>query len=163
MAAPHFVWLMVHNPFPYPQYFDLAVDRRALGPEADLAVLLPQVTARPELRKLDAPGVRVLPAKRKGWWTPALEGAGRRSLVYAAQVAHPDDDPCRRTPAIPGLLVPPGKPLRVGIVVRAGRRARPGDTAQFSIVQRTGDLIVGGSTYELRIPPLVVAARRGGF
>jgi hypothetical protein len=162
MAAPLFAWLDIHNPFPYPQFFDLAVDRRALGREADLAVVLPETVARPELGRLDAPGVRVLRTKQKGWWTAALAGPERRKLAYVALVAAPEGDPCRRTPTIPGLLVQPGEPLRVGIAVRAARRSRPGDTARFTVVQRTGGLIVGGSTYELRIPPRAVMGRRGG-
>jgi hypothetical protein len=161
IPLPGFLWLLIHNPFHYPQFFDLVVDREALGRDADLVVLLPEVLTRPELRKLDSPGVRVQNGKQKGWWTSALKGAGRASFVYAAQIGHPGDDPCHRAPTIPGLLVRPEKPLRIGIAVRAARGAKPGDTAHFSIVQRMGNVIVGGSSFELRMPPAIVTAQRG--
>ena len=123
-------------------------------------MLLPEVLSRPDLGKLASPSVRVQKAKQKGWWAPALKGPGRTSFAYAMQIAHPGDDPCHRAPTIPGLLVRPQKPLRVGIAVRAARAAKPGETAHFSIVQRMGNVTVGGSTFELRIPPVVVPAQR---
>jgi len=157
---PEFAWVEIHNPFDYPQFFDLILDRKALRREADLAVLLPVLSARPEPLKLDSPGVRVVTAKQKGWWTPALKRAGRSGFAYVAQIAHPDDDPCHRRPTIPGLLVRPEKPLRIGIAVRAAQGAKPGDIERFSIIQRMGEVILGGNTFELRIPPAVVQAER---
>jgi hypothetical protein len=160
--APLFAWLQLHNPFPYPQFFDLVVDRKAMTRDTELVLLLPHVVTRPSLRQLETPGIRFQSARQRGWWTPALKHAGRRALVTAALISHPDDDPCRRTPTIPGVLIHREGPLQVGIVVRQSRNARPGDKARFSIVQRAGDLVVGGSTFELRVPPAVVTGRPDG-
>jgi hypothetical protein len=157
---PQFSWLNFHNPFPYPQFFDLVVDRRALGREVDVALLLPEVAARSDVRKLRAPGIRVQPAKQRGWWTPALKDAGRHAFALAVLVDHPDDDPCGRAPTIAGVLLHPDRPLKVGIVIRQSRHAKPGDKAVFSLLQRAGGVLVGGSTFELRVPPTVVAGER---
>lgn len=153
---PQIVWIDLHNPLLDPQFFDLVIDRDGLG-RADLAVLLPETPTRHDLRKLDLLGIQVLRAQQKAWWMPALKEIGRNRLVHAIQITAPKPDhPCKRHAAIPGLLVNPGKPLRVAIAVRAEHDAKPGDTAQFSVLQRMGDVIVGGSTYELRVRPIVV-------
>jgi hypothetical protein len=156
---PDIAWLQIHNPFPYPQFFDLVVDRAALGREADLVLLLPKVFTRPDLRKLDSPGVRIQPAGR-GWWAKMSTKPSKSGLLHAAQITHPYEDPCHRAPTIPGVLVRPRKPLCIGIAVRLARGAKPGETARFSIIQRTRDVIVGGSTFEIRIPAAVVQAQR---
>lgn len=156
---PLLAWLDIHNPFPYPRFFDLMVDRGALGRGARLVVALPKVMARPDLAGLAAPGIRMQATRRKGWWTAALKGGGTSGLIHAAEIAHPTDDPCRRLARIPDLLVHPAKPLRIGIVVQAAAGARPGETGRFSIVQLADGAVIGGSTFELRIPPQPVEGR----
>jgi hypothetical protein len=157
---PKFASLNFHNPFPYPQFFDLIIDRRALGKDVEVALLLPNVVARPDVRKLHGPGIRVLSMTQSGWWTPAAKDLGRHAFASAVLVGHLDDDPCGRWPTIPGVLLQPDHPVKVGIVVRQSRHAKPGDKAVFSVAQRFGDQIVGGSTFELRVPPVIVAGQR---
>ena len=157
---PLFAWLNFHNPFEYTQFFDLVIDRGALPRDAELALLLPEVVTRHDLKKVCASGVRVQSVRERDWWATALKSAGKHAFRSAVTIGHPDDDACDRHPVIPGVLLQPGKPLRVGVAVRQSLRAKPGDKSMFSLLQRVGDGIVGGSTFELRIPPVVVTGER---
>jgi hypothetical protein len=157
-GRPLLAWLDLHNPFPYPRFFDLVADRRALQAGARLALVLPKVVTRPDLSRLEEAGIRVQRAG-KGWWTSALATSKARGLTYSAEVSDISGDPCHRSARLPDLLLNPEQPLRVGVVVQPPAGAKPGETSQFSVFQVADGRIVGGSTFEVRIPPLVVEGR----
>jgi hypothetical protein len=157
---PLFTWLNLHNPFEYTQFFDLVIDRGALPRDAELVLLLPDVMTRHDLKKVVGKGVRVQSVRERGWWGAALKTVGKHAFRSAVTIGHPDDDDCDRHRVVPGMLLHPGKPLRVGVVIRQSRSAKPGNKSMFSLLQRVGDRIMGGSTFELRIPPVVVTGER---
>ena len=158
---PLFTWLDFHNPFDYHQFFDFVIDRGALSRDAEMALLLPDVVTRHDLKKVVGKRVRVQSVRERDWWSAALKDAGKNAFRSAVTFGHPDRDDCDQHLVIPGVLLQPGKPLKVGVVVRQSRGAKPGDKSVFSLLQRVGDTIVGGSTFELRIPPAVVVGERG--
>jgi hypothetical protein len=161
-GEPLTAWADLYNPFPYPQFFDIQVDRAALPRNVKLAIVLPKTTSRPPLGEVELPGVRVGSAKQRGWWAGALRRTSKRDAVYSAEISHPASGHESQTGTIPNVLIPPDKPLRVGVIVHVPKGTPAGASLRFSVVQRARNAIVGGSTYEVRVAPQVAQATREG-
>lgn len=87
--------------------------------------------------------VAINPARDR-WRLDKLGTLGRLHLLEAERGA--------LEPAIVhGLMLEPGKTLSVPMVVAAPDTARPGEHYEFTVMQRSGDRIVGGSTYVLAV------------
>lgn len=81
---------------------------------------------------------------RDRWRLDKLGTLDRLHLLEAEQGA--------TEPAIVhGVTLEPGTALSVPMVVAAPATARPGDHYEFTVMQRTGDQIIGGSTYVLAV------------
>ena len=83
--------------------------------------------------------------------------------MYSAEISHPGSGREGQTGTIPNVLIPPDKPLRVGVIVQVPKGTPAGASLRFSVVQRARDAIVGGSTYEVRVAPQVARATREGM
>jgi photosystem II stability/assembly factor-like uncharacterized protein len=57
------------------------------------------------------------------------------------------------------LLIPPGRKLRAKVAISDLGKTKAGGSYRFSVLQKTGDALVGGITYEIRIPPAEIFAR----
>ncbi len=57
---------------------------------------------------------------------------------------------------IPHIFIPANGKLRAALIVSPPSKAKPGSKYQFTIMQNVGDTVLGGSTYEVRIPPAEV-------
>jgi hypothetical protein len=161
-SEPLTAWAELYNPFPYPQFFDIHVDRAALPRNVKLAVVLPKTTSRPPLGEVELPGVRIGSAKQRGWWAGALRRSGKRDAAYSAEITHPASGREGKTGTIPSVLIPPDRPLRFGVIVQVPKGTPAGASLRFSVVQRARDAIVGGSTYEVRVAPQVAQETREG-
>jgi hypothetical protein len=53
---------------------------------------------------------------------------------------------------IEDLPVPPGESVKIGVVFDSGSQTVSGTASRFTILERQGNVVLGGSTYILRIP-----------
>jgi len=58
------------------------------------------------------------------------------------------------------VLIPARSRVRASVSLTLPNRVTPGDAFRFSVIQRRKGRIIGGSTYEVHVPPAVV--RIGG-
>jgi hypothetical protein len=58
------------------------------------------------------------------------------------------------------VLIPARSRVRANVSLVLPNSVKPGDAFRFSVIQRRKRLIMGGSTYEVRVPPAVI--RIGG-
>ena len=100
----------LNNPYDFPDYFSVEIDRGTLPKAAKVDVLLPK-----------------------------------------AGSTHPDP---RR------VLIPARSRVRARLSLALPSKVTPGDEFRFSVIQRRKNRIMGGSTYEVRVPPAVI--RIGG-
>jgi hypothetical protein len=56
-----------------------------------------------------------------------------------------------RTPSILGVEIPPRRAVTAAITIRAPEEAKPGDRFRLDIIQRSGERIVGGSSYVIAV------------
>lgn len=64
-----------------------------------------------------------------------------------------EDDDCRKLVRIPHLFIPANGKLRATVIISPPPKAKLGSKYQFTIMQNLGATVIGGSTYEVRIPP----------
>jgi hypothetical protein len=156
-GAPLGIAIDLNNPGHDPDWFDLIFDRGNLAPRARVSLLLPAITTRGELGG-EVPARPIRPGR--GWWrgVRGLPRGLKHELRLSAAVA---PDPCtgRTIAEVPGIMVPPGKPLRAALVVDPGKAARAGTVFKCALLQRQGGVLVGGNTFELRVPPTEVVVR----
>jgi hypothetical protein len=58
----------------------------------------------------------------------------------------------KQSVAIRRLPVEPGQTLRIGLVFHSGSKTEPGTASRFTVLQRQGKTVLGGSTFVLRVP-----------
>src|SRR5947209_11216791 len=89
--------LLIHNPFPHHQFFDIVVDRGGLPLDWRLLELLPDVRTRAGLRHAGRDGVRVgRITKADAWALPAAGHGDRPTFAYAARVEPASEADCGR-------------------------------------------------------------------
>jgi hypothetical protein len=141
-----------HNATRDARFFDIIFAEGTLPRGSKVSLLTPAVKSRGGWKKNEN-GVPVRPSPRKKW---KLEFQLSDGVVR---------NPCdgKLTATVPGILIAPGKTLRTAVVILPGR-GRPGAIYRCAILQRDGATIVGGNTYEVRVPPveIVVAKRSDG-
>jgi len=102
--------IALNNPYDYPDYFSVEIDRGTLPKAAKVDVLLPK-----------------------------------------AESTHPESH---------RVLIPARSRIRANVFLALPNTVTPGDAFRFSVIQRRKGRIMGGSTYEVRVPPSVI--RIGG-
>lgn len=98
--------IVLNNPYGYPDYFSVEIDRGTLPKAAKVDVLLPK-----------------------------------------AGSTHPDSH---------RVLIPARSRVRASVSLMLPKAVTPGDAFRFSVIQRRKGRIMGGSTYEVRVPPAVI-------
>lgn len=62
-----------------------------------------------------------------------------------------DIDVVANEAAIRQVVLGPQRPLKAGIRIAVPPNAKPGDTYRFTVLQKDGQQVLGGSTYEIRV------------
>jgi photosystem II stability/assembly factor-like uncharacterized protein len=150
--------LNFHNAFPYPQFFDIILDKRSLPKGSQLKLLLPK--GQPDLPAILGHAKDLILSEitdKEPWWD-LLKDLLKEEWQYICHIIkdddNKDDDDCKtHVVRIPRVLIPANEALRVTLFIWPPITAKPGSTYQFTIMQGLGDTLIGGSTYEVRIPP----------
>jgi hypothetical protein len=154
-GAPMMERIEMHSPFGHEEFFDLEIDRTRLQEKARLSVILPRrITLRTPVEQL--PQVRALTGRE--WFAKNVKLA-RREWAYHVGVSPEAADAKRPVTRVPGILVTPDRPVTIAMVLALPRGAKPGERSRLSVIQRRGDDIVGGSTYDIRVAPQTVVVR----
>jgi photosystem II stability/assembly factor-like uncharacterized protein len=149
----------LHNPFDVATAFDIALDARRLPKSSHLILLLEDVPLLVPPRPL--PGHRVQRGSRRDneeWYREMRELTGRLWSYHLLTNGGIPDSEEARLPELHGVLIEPGETVQAEVVVIPPKDPRPGSAYRFSVVQKMGARLIGGSTFELRIPPARVWA-----
>ena len=159
--APLTGTLDFHNPYPFPQFFDIVFDRSLLPRNTRLSLLLPKVATRTPLARNPEKGIEITPVNNREWWWRDVKKLAKRGWHHHCRVeAGIDDLTCNPSVAhVPGVLIPAGEKVRTFIIISPPPQAKPGSSFRFAVQQRQNGIIIGGSTYEIRIPPVEVRGR----
>ncbi len=129
-----------HNDTKQRRLYDFVIDRRFLPAAGRLSVEFSKLKTRMPLEQ-SVDGAEVV--KRRG---------GCLSLIPFIKPSRPT---LRITTSgvasVKGVVLEPEERVRARIEIAIPPRARPGDRYRFTIMQRDGQEILGGSTYEIRI------------
>jgi len=158
IPGAHFVDF--HNAQRFAQYFDLVLDISNLPKDTRLSLLLPKVFLQSP-RPAEGNNVRLLEVGKQAWWHKA-KTLSKGKWHYEVQIHGSCVDPCsgRRLAVVPRLLIPAGERIRTALVVTPPPKAPPGSVYRFALLQKQGSITIGGSTYEMRIPPARVRMGR---
>jgi hypothetical protein len=156
--TPFTATLDFHNPYPFPQFFDIVFDRSLLPRGTSLSLLLPNVVTRTPLARKPEKGIEIVSLTNREWWWRDAKRLAKRGWSHHCRVeAGLDDLTCNPGVAhIPGLLIPAGAKLRTAVIISPPPKAKPGSSFRFAVQQRQEGLIIGGSTFEIRIAPVEV-------
>jgi photosystem II stability/assembly factor-like uncharacterized protein len=149
-----------HNPFDFHQYFDIVIDKRLIPKESKLNILLPKV----EMRRVQIPdiattrGITLTKVSGKERLKDKVRGISKKGLEYdfsmkGGSTAHPED---KGIEIIPDIMITPLGKIQATLLISPPPKAEPGSTYRFVIMQRHKEIIMGGSTYEVRITPAEV-------
>ncbi len=133
-----------HNSSRSARFFDIIFDPGTLPKGSKVSLLTPAIQSRVGF-KANGHGVPVQPSSRKGW--------NLEFRLSDGVVRNPCDGTSLAT--VPGVLIPPGEVIHGAVVIVPGK-GKPGAMYRCSILQRDGNTIVGGNTYEIRVPPAEV-------
>ncbi len=86
---------------------------------------------------------------KKGWQHHARIEAVSATTAAAAAVSS-------KLTRIPDVLIPAGKKVQAAVVIEPPPTAKPGSSYQFTIQQHQKGVLIGGSTFEVRIAPAEV-------
>jgi photosystem II stability/assembly factor-like uncharacterized protein len=153
-----------HNPFDFHQYFDIVIDKRLIPKESKLNILLPRV----EMRRVQNPdiattkGITLSKISSKERQKYKVRGVFKEDLEYdfsmkGDSTAHPEN---KGVEIIPDIMIMPHGKIQATLMISPRPNAKPGSTYRFIIMQRHKEIVMGGSTYEVRISPAEV---RGGI
>ena len=133
----------LHNPIANGDFFDLLFDPGSLPKGTKATLLLPAV-------RLRAPLPALRRASRRPW---------KHEVNLPAHLAH--DEGCRRrVSTVQGLFIPAGGKLRAAVTLVPPKDAPPGAIYRCALLQRQAGAIVGGGTFDLRVPLLEVIVKR---
>lgn len=139
--------LNFHNPMGAAGIYDIEFDPGTLPRESTVNLFVPATQWRDE-DAIKGQRVPIRPSRNKEWkWVFALSAGVVK-------------DPCtgRAGATVSGIFVPPGKFVRTGVVISVPR-GKPGGIYHCAILQRQAGVVLGGNTYEVRVPPAEVVVR----
>lgn len=151
--------IALHNPLLNADLVDVLFDPGSLPRATRVSLLLP---GGPAPGRLKGPGyVPASAATAKAWWRKASLGGRpwKREAKLSLALAQADGLG-RRVSTVPGILVPALGKVEAALVIAPPRTAQPGARYQCAVLQRQAGAIVGGNTFELRIPELEVVVKR---
>jgi photosystem II stability/assembly factor-like uncharacterized protein len=138
----------LHNARLEPHFFDLVIDRELFSAFGEISVLLPEVKTKLPLRE-SLKGIRV----EHGFGFAEME-----ELYGTRWDLPPDINPStvyrvvdERQAEIRDILIGEGEKVRVALIAAPPANAKAGSVHHFSVFQRLGGRLVGGSTYALRV------------
>ena len=137
---PHFETINIPNVSLEQKYLDIVISKSGLEKGSRLALLLPA-----EAGVLRLCGIRRMPAQL------SKEERGRAGKLGLD--THFLYDITEEQGVISHFLVPRGKTRKVAFIVQIGPGAKPNSSSRFTILTRQGGVILGGSTYLLRVSP----------
>lgn len=145
-----------HNPNAFPQFFDIVFDRGSLPNDARLSVLLPKLTTRMPLAQSPETGLEISDVTNREWWSrSSVKGLGK-GWQHHARIAAGSATAAAvvsKVTRIPDVLIPAGKKVSAAVVIEPPPTAKPGSTFRFTVQQHQKGVLIGGSTYEIRIAP----------
>lgn len=150
----------LYNPFDFHQYFDIIIDKNSMPLGSKLTLLLPKVEMRNIQNKniAIAKGINLSKNTRKQWWSGKVKGITRNDWEYSFTVEgdptiHSKDEDIE---IIPDIMIGPLDKIQATLIVSPPPKGEPGSAYRFVVMQRCKETIIGGSTFELRIPPTEV-------
>lgn len=136
-----------HNPMGAAGFFDIEFDPGTLPRSSKVSLMMPAVLSRDGF-KGKGQHVPIRPSRNKEWkWEFRLsDGVGK--------------DPCTgvASATVSGILIPEGKYVRAAVTITVPR-GKPGGVYHCAILQRAAGVLLGGNTYEMRVPPTEVVVR----
>jgi hypothetical protein len=167
----------LHNPLRHAGLFDLRVDLTAVPGRSRVALVLPDVDLSGAVAVLAAKGIEIGDVTGPDWWQQYLgdrdddqsdrdhdhgdrDDGGRGPWTYQIHLDDLDIDPCtgRRTVDVPRIPIGHGGLLTAGLVIVLPEDTAPGSSHYVTVTQWERSTLLGGSTFELRLPPREVAA-----
>lgn len=148
-----------HNPFQFPQFFDIVIDQRSLPKGSKLSLLLPKVQISLPITLGLTKGIEVSDITGKESWWDSVKDLVRGEWRYHFHIEKGDDDDeddDQKMMRIPHILIPANGKLRAALIISPPPKAKPGSRYQFNILQSLGTTVIGGSTYEVRTSPTEV-------
>jgi hypothetical protein len=165
-GAPLGVVIEFHNPFEFADYFDIIFDRGTLPNGGRISLLTPEIHTRAPVRGKPKEEGRI-PIRRisaaSGWWRKAqrLPKRGWKNEILLSQGIRTDPCSGRNIAEISGVLIAPGGKMRAALVIAVGgKKPRPGASYDCTLMQRHGEVIIGGITTQVRIPPAEVTVSK---
>jgi photosystem II stability/assembly factor-like uncharacterized protein len=155
LLSPLKASLNFHNPFPYPQFFDIIVDKCSSPKGSWLKLLLPEDLLDLPTAVGRTKGQVVSEITGNEPWWDQFKDLLKEEWRYACHMIMDDDDEDdgqRDVVRIPRVLIPAKRALRTTLLIAPPPNVKPGSTYRFTVMQGLGETIVGGSTYEVRIP-----------
>lgn len=134
-----------YNPTKEKQVYDFVFDRQLLPDAGKISMKLPGIkTSKPLKQSVE--GIEII--HRKGWWLWRLI-----SRIFPFFKPSPPElkIATSQTAVIKGVTLNSQERIGAEIKVTVPPEAKPGDKYRFTIIQKHGERIVGGSTYEIRI------------
>ena len=131
--------LSVPNLDPLDQHpIDLHFSKAGMPERAKVAVLLPPLrSVSLSLKGIVRVSARLTPAERTRFGRMGLD----TTIAYQMSA---------REGVIAGLPIPPRTTWRLGILYNAVAKGRPNSAARFTVLERQGTKVLGGSTFVLR-------------
>jgi hypothetical protein len=157
--APHGVLIDLHNPLVNGDLFDVVFDPGTLPKASRFSLLLPALPKHVSAALAEG-RVPIATIGAKTWWhqTRVAKRAWKHELELSKAIAH--DHRCGRPVAtVSGLFIPAQKHVVAAVVIATPNSTPPGAVYRCSIAQRSAETIVGGSTFEVRIPPAEVVVK----
>ncbi|HVG32873.1 MAG TPA: hypothetical protein VM911_07330 [Pyrinomonadaceae bacterium] len=149
-----------HNAHGFPQFFDFVFDRGSLPNDARLSVLLPKMTTRMPLAENPEAGMQISGVTTREWWSRSnIKELSKKEWQYHARIEAGSAAAAAATSKltrIPDVLIPAGKKISAAVVIEPPPTAKPGSSYRFTIQQHQKGVLVGGSTFEIRIAPTEV-------
>ncbi len=166
--APFGMLADLHNPLAHPGLFDLQVDLTNLPRRTRIALVLPDVDLDAAAAVLGTQKLEVGEVGESAWWRDYLhrddDGNEPARWKYQIELDTVPVDPCtgRRTVTVPRLMIKTGDRVTVGLIVVMPEQTSPGSSYHVTLSQWKRSTLLGGSTFELRLPPREVPATLTG-
>jgi photosystem II stability/assembly factor-like uncharacterized protein len=152
-----------YNPNAFPQFFDIVFDRGSLPNDARLSVLLPKLRTRMPLAQNPEAGLEISGVSARELSRSSMKGVSKKGWQYHARITAGSATATAAAAAvaskvtrIPDVLIEGGKRVRAAVVIEPPPTAKPGSTFRFTVQQHEKGVLIGGSTYEVRIAPAEV-------
>lgn len=125
---------------------DLVISRAGLGQTARLGILLPRGLRVPTLCGVKREPYELRPEERARAEKLGLDVAAFYSVTDAESM-------------LQHIPLARGKTMKIGLVYEIPSPAKPNTAARFSIMERQGGVVLGGSTYIVRVPTAKLKSR----